>query len=268
MEKVTREVFDVLKLLTPFDIDLQKVQYGNRRDGCYILVDLPQSGDVMSFGISHDVGFEMDMARQNRRIFLFDHTIPELPSAHTNFNFQKKGICPSGVSNHELATLEEHINAVGGVREGSILKMDVEGHEWGVFSTSSDATLRNFDQIVVELHWLDNLRDPTFRETVQLALANLNSQFSLFHVHANNCRELSIVEGFMVADVIEVSYIRTNLVRRFPSRTVYPTSLNKGNYPGRHDYPLLFFPFLPMSVDAAQVNDVVTRLNLESAIED
>lgn len=267
MKQVSRDVFDVLKLLTPFDIDLSKIQYGNKRDGCYILADLPSRGDVMSFGISNDIAFELDMARQSRNVFMFDHTINELPGSHKLFHYEKKGICSEGNSSNELRTLGEHIHSVGGLRPNSILKMDVEGHEWGVFATSADEILGKFDQIVVELHWLDNLRDSTFRKTVELALRNLNAQFTLFHVHANNCRELSIVEGFMVADVIEVSFIKTDIVTRYPSKTVYPSVINKANFPGYHDYPLLFFPFMPSSATLDQIDNVVTRIDLETVLK-
>lgn len=268
MEKVSREVFDILKLLTPYDINFSKLQFGNKRDGCYIIADIPNQSDVMSFGISNDVSFEKDMARQERTVYMFDHTIKEVPENHRLFKYYKKGICAAGNSNEELSTLEEHIFNVGGMRNKSILKMDVEGHEWGVFATTPDEVLAHFDQIVVELHWLDNLRDSVFRQTVGSALRNINTQFTLFHVHANNCREMSIVNGFIVADVIEVSYVRTNLVQRSPSRTVYPTSMNKANFPGYHDFPLLFFPFLPMSVDLARIDEVVARLDLEVAVLD
>jgi hypothetical protein len=265
MQKVSREVYSTLKLLTPYDIDLRKARYGNERDGCYILADLPPREDIISFGISHDVAFEMDMARQGRNIFMYDHTIAESPAQHSRFNFHRRGICAEGQSSPDLATLETHLGQIKPSSDRLILKLDVEGHEWGVFATICDETLERFDQILVELHWLDNLRIDTFRNTVKQALTNINSQFTLFHVHANNCRELSVVEGFMVADVIEVSYVRTSLVRRKPSTIVYPSSLNKANYPGRHDYPLLFFPFLPSCVGPEQIDDVVHRLDLEAS---
>jgi hypothetical protein len=262
MERVSKGVFDALSLLKPYDIDVEKIRYGNDRDGCYILADIARDADIVSFGINDDVGFEMDMARQGRRVFLHDHTISKEPEEHELFDFRKKGICATGQSTVDLMPLDDHLATIPS-RKRLILKMDVEGAEWCVLATASQAILNQFDQILIEFHWLDNLRHPEFCATITRALKNINAQFTLFHVHANNCRELSIVDGFAVADVIEVSYVRASLVNRRPSTTIYPSGLNKANHPDHHDFPLLFFPFLPMSVSVDDVAGVVRRIDAE-----
>jgi len=62
--------------------------------------------------------------------------------------------------------------------------------------------------------------------------------------------------------------VRTSLVRRRPSGTVFPTSLNKSNHAPSHDHALLFYPFLPMAVSDEPVHDVVRRLHLEQIVQD
>ena len=76
-------------------------------------------------------------------------------------------------------------------------------------------------------------------------LEKLNERFTLFHVHANNIAPLAAVGGFVVAPVLELSYVRSNLVERRPSLTWYPTAPDFANDPGIPDTRLWFFPFVP-----------------------
>lgn len=265
MENFSRTVFDTLSLLTPHDIDRAKLRVGNERDGAYIIVDLPPSTDIMSFGISNDIGFELEMAGRGHRLFMYDHTIDGVPGAHPAFTFMRQGICASGQAGGDLLPLEDHLANIADASDRLMLKIDVEGHEWSVFANISQELLGRFDQIMIEFHWLHLLKDPGFATQAARALGNINEQFTLYHIHANNCCELHIVEGFPVADVIEVSYVRTSTVTRRPSTTVYPTSLNKANHPLYHDHALLFFPFLPLGIPAGNIEEVVSRIVAEQA---
>ena len=183
-------VFDALTLLRPYDIDQSKARYGNRRDGGYVLADLPSKSDILSFGVGPDVTFEMDMAERGRHVYLNDHTVECTPQHHSRFTFSKKGICGKGVQHQDLETLDQHLRRVEG-HEQLILKMDVEGFELDVFSTVDLETLERFEQIVVEVHWLENLSDSDFCRKFVASFRALNKLFTLFHVHSEQlCRTL------------------------------------------------------------------------------
>jgi hypothetical protein len=266
MQNMSYQVFEALSLLKPFDIDIEKIRIGRERDGGYILADVPSNCDVMSFGICGDVAFEKQMAEMGHKtIYMYDHTIPGLPEDNRAFVFNKIGICPEGSISSDLLPITTLIEMIPNPTERMILKVDVEGCEWDVFATMPTETLAKFDQIVVELHWFRNLIDPDFAQTVIRALKNINSQFTLFHVHANNHCDLHIIGGFAVADVIEVSYIRTSLVERRRSGTIYPTGIDNANYPRASDLPLLFYPFLPSAVSDDRITEVIKRILLEAA---
>ena len=262
MRPVSQEVFDVLALLTPYDIDHVKIRIGNDRDGGYVLANVETFADVLSFGVGPDVTFEHDMAKRGSRVFMYDHTVQGPPTSHDLFNFERIGICGVGKVQDALLTLHQHIENIGDLSRNAILKIDVEGYEWDVFSTVTADVLANFDQIVIEVHWLERLADPSFRANVRASLENINKQFSLFHVHGNNCTDLYVVDGFTVMSVLELSYIRSSLVNRRQSETVYPAPTDTGNHPGASDIPLLFFPFLPCMIP----NDKLARA-VERAIE-
>ena len=63
--------------------------------------------------------------------------------------------------------------------------------------------------------------------------------------------------------MIEISYIRTELVDRQPSRTLYPTQINRGNHPNFFDLTLLFYPFLPTTVEAGEIDKMLTRITAD-----
>jgi glycosyltransferase involved in cell wall biosynthesis len=84
----------------------------------------------------------------------------------------------------------------------------------------------------------------------------LNASFTLFHVHANNHAPMVMVGGDSLEGqhrtgavplpaVLELSMIRSATVTPRPSRTIYPTPLDRPNFPGCQDHRLHFFPFLP-----------------------
>jgi hypothetical protein len=259
VQNLSTAVFDALSLLKPYDVDVPKVRVGAARDGGYVMAQLESGSDLLSFGIANDVRFEKEMAMKKHRCFMYDHTIDILPDRHDNFNFFRRGICGVGQQTHELLTLEDNMRTLN-LSERLLLKIDVEGAEWGVFSTVPDEILCRFDQIVGEFHWLFELENELFRTTFCEAMTRLNRYFTLFHVHANNCRRVDFVKGFPVADVLELSFVNTSLIRRRPSQTVYPTTLDLANNHAVCDHALLFYPFLPMAVNASVVNETIARI--------
>ena len=252
-------VFDALSELRPYDIDCAKVYVGNERDGGYVLADHNLAADVISFGVGPDVTFEIEMAERGAKVFLHDHTVDRLPVEHPRCTFTKKGICGPKQVSAEMSTLVEHLDALD-VGKNLTLKIDVEGWEWDVFSTIDPDTLSRFDQIVMEIHWLENLSETAFRNRVLASLRTINRQFTLHHVHANNCALLHLVENFTVANVLEVSYIRTSLVKRSPCTQVFPSALNKANRDDLPDFPLFFYPFIPTLTETYRFKDVVDRI--------
>lgn len=268
MDDGLRQTYEALALLTPYDIDLAKTRVGNERDGAYIIVEPDGRQDVLSFGISDDVSFERAMADRGHRCFLYDHTISALPETNPTFHWRREGICSARGAVDDCRTLKDHISAIPDLTDRLILKIDVEGAEWEVFRKLDDQTLAKFDQILIEFHWMRLLDQPGFHHNYKYALENINRQFTLHHVHANNCGDLVFVSRLPVADVLEVSYVRSDLVNRSVSRTVYPTDLNRGNRGDRHDIPLLFFPFAPSSVEKAVVDEMISRIDHDLERED
>lgn len=181
---------------------------GNKHDGGYILLksSLDDKNPLMaySFGINDDVSWDKHMASLGYDVFMYDHTIQLLPEENDKFHFFKLGIT-DGSPNKNLKTLEQliKINQHENLK-GMILKMDVEGAEYGFLKTVECATLEQFDQIILELHSLTNM-DMT--ESIISALEKINKTHQLIHIHANNYCRIRYIKGNIMPDTLETLYV-------------------------------------------------------------
>jgi len=251
MSEPSKLVYGALKLLAPFDLLHQtKLRVGRPSgDGGYVIANcIRTDAHVYSFGIGRNIDFDLDFATRGHDVFMFDHTIDGLPSEHERFHFFREGISGVTVPEESLYSLPDHLTKLGHREfDGGVLKVDVEGAEWDVFATLSQETLSHFDHILLEAHGLLRLATPDGREKIMAALETINKRFTLYHVHANNIGRTGFVHGFPVCDVLELSFVRTDLVARRPSTSLFPTEYDSPNDPARHDQPLWFFPFLPVA---------------------
>jgi hypothetical protein len=252
----SQEVFDALGLLTPYDIpQFSKKRFGRCRDGGYVLLDDLENIDaIYSMGIGDEVTFDLELATMGKKIFMFDHTVAGPPVGHPNFHFFRHEI---GVTNDEAAgrfTIQRELERLGCAGNPDLLlKIDIDGAEYDVFSEIPRETLRHFRQVTMEIHNLLQLGDPAFRAKFVSAFSRINSVFTLFHVHANNYGHIGFVDGFVIPDVLELYYVRSELVEKEASATLYPTIFDFPNWPPRPDYLLWFYPFLPVATGASGI---------------
>jgi hypothetical protein len=243
-----REIMQVLEELRPFEVDgMHKTRIGRNADGGYVMLeDFAATGAVYSFGIGSDVSFDLDFAALGIPVFQYDHTVEAPSDPHGRFTFERKGLAASPDGTDTFRTLQQFLAGNGHAdRRDLLLKMDIDGAELDVLCATDADTLSSFRQIVLEVHWLSRIADPDYRTRLGEALRKLNSAFTLCHVHGNNCAGLHFVDGLAVCDVLELTYVRSDLVTRKPSQTVYPTMLDFANHPGAPDHLLWFFPFIP-----------------------
>ncbi|WP_139559750.1 FkbM family methyltransferase [Methylotetracoccus oryzae] len=264
------EITEVLALLTPWDIiGPAKVRVGRAQgDGGYILLDtLLKDQKVYSFGVGKQITFDLELAERGHDIYLFDHTVSALPTEHPRFHFFREGVSSVSQPDKALFSLEQHIDRLGHRDLDLILKMDVEGAEWGVLATAGSGLIRKFSQITMELHGLDRLGNEKTRARACRVLRKLNRTHTLFHVHGNNAVPLKNIDGITVAPLLEVSYVRSDLVERVRSRTFYPTVVDAPNVSRKPDHVLWFYPFYPYlepeSV-AGEVMQAARRLDVQA----
>ena len=180
------ELQDLLHISKVEGVEL--VRIGCERDGGYIMLNDFHAGDTAySFGISNDVSWDKDMASRGYDVFMYDHTIAGLPEENPRFHWQQLGISDGISSDHRLKTLDELIkNNRHEDKRSMILKMDVEGAEWGFLQQVSSEILSQFSQMAFEFHDMTNPENP---DAVLAAFRKINSTHKLIHIHANNYAE-------------------------------------------------------------------------------
>ncbi len=259
-----REIVQAISLLTPFDIDVPKIRLGPPTDGGYILADcLDQAQSVLSYVISVEYRFDIDMAARGHQVFMFDHTIDGINVVHPNMHYFKQGVAGETDPAALLYSVNAHLQMHQIAGERLILKMDVEGAEFEALIAMPDDVLGRFEQIVFEVHGLGHLGDAGFRARFCRLFEKLNRQFTLFHVHANNHDgpfAYVVAGGVPIPVLLELSYIKTDRVRRRASQTLYPTDLDYPNVDQR-DKLLWSYPFMPTIAPAEAFSRCLHRLD-------
>lgn len=221
------------------------VRFGKHNDGGYIMVDnFANSGVAYSFGISNDVSWDSSMASRGYDVFMYDPTINTLPTYNEKFHFFREGIADREIPNSRLNTLEHFLNVNGHADNNNmILKMDVEGAEWGFLSQVSSETLSKFDQMVFEFHSLIQPKAQSEINATAAYLQKINRTHSLVHLHANNFGSFVILDDkILFPDTLELTYVNNANYELADDENIYlPISLDEPNNPTHPDIPLGFW---------------------------
>lgn len=226
---VAAHALGTLKLLRPHKMmDVAKVRLGRFNDGGYVMADLFDGTEAAySLGISTDVSWDMDVAAMGIPIYQYDHTIEALPATHPLFNWEKIGISGISENNPGFSTLPELVDKNShSDAKNLLLKCDIEAAEWLLLETTPNATLRQFRQIVIELHQMEFLAQAGHSDNVRRALLNLTHSHKVVHVHGNNFAPWVTVGGVPVPCVLELTLLRNDACIFTTSDEVFPTSMD------------------------------------------
>lgn len=180
---------------------------GRANDGGYVMLDDFEGKQIAySFGIADDVSWDLDMAKRGLDIYMYDHTISQLPEMHPKFHYFQIGLGnenelddPHKKTLAQLMKENKHMDEYG-----MVLKIDIEGAEWGFLQTVDEEILQHFSQIVFEFH---DVIVPENESNIQKALKKLNRTHQLVHVHANNYGSYLLLGGTMLPELIEATYV-------------------------------------------------------------
>lgn len=210
------------------------VRIGNvKGDGGYIMVD---DFDVYmraySFGLGNDISWDMDIACRGINIFMYDHTICQLPQVHNLFHFNKIGVG----TDKDCLPLEKLMEKNNDLNNYNlILKMDVEGAEWEVLERTSTDLLNHFNQMTLELHDICKFEN---KEKILNVLQKLSLTHQAVWVHGNNANKSEIAGGILMPNVLEVTFARKDTYLFENGECMFPMSLDLPNLIRRQDYVL------------------------------
>ncbi|TPI60399.1 FkbM family methyltransferase [Mesorhizobium sp. B3-1-3] len=240
-DKLRERIIGIGSLLSPVAVSgVLKRRIGGRADGGYVMLDdFKEVEGALSLGINDDDSWDADISNLGIEVHQYDHTIDGSPTIKEKLKFFKEKITSpydsSGVSLRD-AVLRQRGKKL-------VLKCDIEGSEWDVFSTADNETLERFSQIVCEFHGFGSIVNDELHINMERALKNLQLLFSVVHVHANNSGPWLIIGGVPFPSVIEVTFARKSLYHFNESTEIFPTALDFPNAPSLPDFYLGSFKY-------------------------
>lgn len=239
-----QDVLATMRMLEPRKVQgFAKARFGSVYDGGYVMLDdFNGLNCALSFGISVDDSWDFEVARRGVRVLQFDHTIDAAPSTHELLEFHKTRIAAKPGPGVETLSNLVRANSKPG-RPDILLKIDIEGDEWGVFAETPIEDISRCAQILCEFHDVRRLCNDEAMRRMSGVFEKLSSAFAVAHVHANNCGPLCNVANVPVPDVLEILYVNRARYETTATDEIFPTALDAPNLPSMPDIFLGPFRF-------------------------
>jgi hypothetical protein len=218
--------------LRPVQTEHALIRLGAAHDGGYLVPDdLDGIAAVFSPGVDNTAEFERDCIARGMKSFQADGSIASSPLVDPANDFDAKYI---GIeSEGDTITLGDWVAAKALGSDDLLLQMDIEGHEWLALAQASDALLKRFRVIVLELHHLDALATDFGRLVMGPVIRRLARHFDVVHLHANNLSQpLRTREGELL-ELVEVTLLRKDRSTRRDPLGQLPHPLDADNLPDR-----------------------------------
>jgi hypothetical protein len=204
-KKATYETDDgISKFLEVYTPVNNKIRYGNKGDGGYVIAGGLEYDLFISGGISDDSSFENKFLEvHDVPAYAYDGTIENPPvDLPTHVNLVRKNIDDE---NNLYSLIDSYENV--------FVKMDIEGHEWHWFYNMPEKTLSKIKQMSVEFHRWDKNHASAyeFRDDAKKIHNNvfekLAKTHNIIHIHGNN--NASMERNVPV--VAEITYVRKDI---------------------------------------------------------
>ena len=214
------------------------IRIGGDGDGGYLLPDI--LSDVkycFSPGVGDIAKFEEELDRSyGIKSFLADASVEASPIVNSNFEFISKFL--GHKTDGQFITLSDWVHeSILNSDETKILQMDIEGGEYSVLLTEHAEMLASFAILVIEFHEIQRLIEPEFLKMFFSIFNKIFKNFSVCLVHPNNCCGIALVYGEAVPRVMEVTFIRNDLVPkcRNSEKVHLPNILDRKNVQAHPD---------------------------------
>lgn len=235
------ELRTALKLIQPKPSPAPLVRIGGNGDGGYLVPnDLDGITACFSPGVAESADFELALAEIGVRSFMADYSVEGTPVLNDLFDFEKLYLATHNEPG-KFVRLDDWIIGKKQDKGDLVLQMDIEGNEWPILADVSADTLGRFRIIVIELHGMDNLlTNPLGVEVFKSIFRKLNDQFSVVHLHPNNCCGQLHYQGVQIPRVVEVTLIRNDRYQKSSQvfDSIIPHELDVPNVPGKRELAL------------------------------
>jgi hypothetical protein len=176
-------LFDLLQPVVLSNCEF--VRLGEPNDGGYLmcgnLLDRVEAG--YSYGIANYDQWGCDISTRLGVVLhqydCFDTRQPACSTGQTVFHAECVADTRKTEDGRLFDSMESQFTRNGDANKRLVVKMDVEGAEWDSLLHASDETLDRFDQLAIELHFMN---EPRHIEVVK----RLKQFFHIAHLHFNN----------------------------------------------------------------------------------
>ena len=208
-----------------------RILMGDKMDGCYVMLnDFENIKIAYSIGIRDIIQFDKALADKGIDVFMYDHTINNLPYENHRFHWKKIGIGGNSERTYNIQTLTDMLKENGHLNEKNmILKIDIEGAEWNSLNDVSEAVLLQFKYILIEYHFFQI--NPKLFYNV---LKKIHKTHQVFYVHCCPFAGTTAFGNNKLCSSIEVSYIIRTGYEFTKDDSIYP--LTEFSYGSRKDY--------------------------------
>lgn len=233
---------DLLKfidMLKPMHTGHQLIRVGSKGDGGYLVPDdFDGVKACFSAGVADDSTLELELTKRGIQCFLADYSVDGPATENILFKFRKKFISgkddPSCISMQEWVA-ESHNPCISTL--DSILSIDIEGSEIELFLTNDPSIFNGFRFIVMELHFLERITHKAFYDLYYLAMQRLLHNFTICHLHPNNCSIPVRRFGITIPPTLEITLVNNRRItqellpiKQLPHPLDHPNVLRKPDW--------------------------------------
>lgn len=206
-KKVLREYLGKFR---PVDNGIPLIRVGESGDGGYLVPDDLQ-GVEACFSPGSDMLWTFESQLANRygiKSYICDKE-ERRPANLTEFQNFTPGWLANETSDGFISLRDWISQSRLSGSTDLILQMDIEDAEWPVLLGLDLKTLLRFRVIVVELHFLSQLRNRlAFEKLFKPGLDKLFENFDVVHAHPNNCCGTFTIDGVEFPELVEITFHR------------------------------------------------------------
>ena len=223
------KILNLIKLFKPFNVDYSLIRIGNDDDGGYLLPDcLEDIRYCFSAGVGDKTSFEKHLKKFGIHSFLADFSV-ENNQSMKDFDFEKKFI--KSYNSETSWEINEWINKKVKTenKNNLLLQMDIEGSEYEVINSISEDNLSAFKILIIELHSLEYAGNHLLNQIINSSLKKLLKEFEIVHIHPNNWKKLTKINGFNLPSNLEVTFLNKKFVKKKVNIDTLPHQLDRKN---------------------------------------
>lgn len=225
------DLLAVLKSQLPLDAGIELLRLGDENDGGYLIPnDIIGISKCVSPGCDKKIAFETDLlTRFGISSVIIDKADAKPRGLDDSHTYIEKwlGLRDSDSLISLNTLLKSHQNG------DLLLQMDIEGAEYEILLGTSSEDLERFRIILIEFHYLSNMKNRMFFDYIgKTVFQKLSQTHTLVHAHPNNCAPSWSHQGIQYPEVMEYTYLRKDRIATTSPYSVFRHVLDAPNVVG------------------------------------